>query len=52
MDSVAEDVVEADDTFRRKDDTGEDFVAGRHRAAGAGSVAACNRGDGRRAVRP
>lgn len=47
-----EDVAEAGDTIRKKDGTDEDFVAGKHRAAAAGSAVACMRDDGRRAVRP
>lgn len=46
------DVVEAGDTIHKKDGTGEDFVAGRHRAVAAGSAVVCKRDDGRRAARP
>lgn len=53
MDSAAEDVAEAGDTIRKKDGTGEDFAAGRHKAAVAGNAAVvCKRDDGRRVVRP
>lgn len=52
MDSVAEDVAEAGDTIRRKDGTGEDFEAGRHRVAAGNAVAACRQDDDRKIVRP
>lgn len=52
MDSVAEDVAEAGDTIHKKDGTGEDFVAGRHRAAAAGSAVAYKLDDVHKAARP